>query len=93
MFFVRSNRTLPAISERQMDNIGIIIIAILYFGIGWYLASYWWWYEGLNEEYKKAKESGEGVEKGMVSIYLLFLVWLWPIKIVYEFIKKILSSF
>lgn len=76
-----------------MDNIGFGIITILYFVIGWCLMTYWWWYEGLCDEYEKAKNSAEGVERGMASIYLLCLIWFWPIKIIYELIKNAIRKF
>ena len=64
----------------------IVIIEIIYFIIGIYCEHYYWnkWYKS---EYKEAKKHGN-IEKGTCSLIMLFIIFFWPLCIVYDMIKK-----
>jgi len=62
-----------------------IIIEIIYFIIGLYCEYYYWnkWYK---VEYKEAEKHGT-IENGMVSILILFIIFFWPLCVIYDKIK------
>lgn len=62
-------------------DIGIIV----YFVLGLVLAFYW--YERDYSKKYEELEQGEGVENGMVNIFLLFLWAFWPINMIKNIIK------
>lgn len=62
-------------------DIGIIV----YFVLGLVLAFYW--YERDYSKKYEELEKEEGVEKGMVNIFLLFLWVFWPINMIKNLIK------
>lgn len=62
------------------------ILVAIYIAIGIILMLYWDNKEYANS-YKKTKSEGE-VEKGMISILFLFLVFFWPIKLIINLIRK-----
>lgn len=62
-------------------DIGIIV----YFVLGLVLAFYW--YERDYSKKYEELEKEEGVEKGMVNIFLLFLWAFWPINMIKNLIK------
>jgi hypothetical protein len=54
---------------------------IIYFVIGMIL-SIWWW----EKEYKVEDE--DELEKGTVCLFLLFLTFFWPVKLVKNLIER-----
>ena len=64
-----------------------MIYTIIYFIIGIFVSIYFWkkYYE---EEYNQLKENGE-CEEPMIIILLLFMIVLWPIKLIVELINYI----
>ena len=62
------------------------ILTLAYLFIGFVLSQYW-----LDNDYREEHEKAvkEGTEdKGMTNIFLLFLMFFWPLKIVWNVIKK-----
>lgn len=64
-----------------------MIATLIYLTIG-ILLSLVWFKKEYEPEYKELKKSGEGVEKGMTELIMMFMVITWPIKLVYNLIKK-----
>lgn len=62
------------------------ILAVAYLFIGFVLSQYWADNDYEEELEKAVKEHRQ--EKGMTSIFLLLLMFFWPIKIVRNIIKK-----
>lgn len=64
------------------------LIIIFYFIIGFILGFYWWdkYYE---PQYNIVKESDEGVEEGMVILFIAGLIAFWPVVLIYRIITKI----
>lgn len=62
-----------------------IVCLIVYIVVGMYLANYWFKKE-FQEDYNTLSQNGE-VEAGMVSLLLLFMTILWPLKLVYNLVK------
>jgi C4-dicarboxylate transporter len=69
-------------------SFSVISVAIMiYFIIGAMVAT-WMWKKYYSKKYEEAKASEEGVEEGMASILLLFLMFLWPFAIAYKILSK-----
>ncbi len=69
-------------------SFSVISIAIMiYFIIGAMVAT-WMWKKCYSKKYEEAKASEEGVEEGMASMLLLFLMILWPFAIAYKILNK-----
>jgi hypothetical protein len=64
-----------------------MIATLIYLIIG-ILLSIIWFKKEYEPEYKELKNSGEGVEKGMAELIMMFMAITWPIKLVYNLIKK-----
>jgi hypothetical protein len=62
------------------------ILTSTYFIAGMILAFYWF-SRDYSREYRKDIENGN-VEKGMVSIFLLCLVVLWPVNLIKNLVKR-----
>jgi uncharacterized protein YneF (UPF0154 family) len=62
-----------------------IVCLIIYMVVGMYLANMWFEKE-FGEEYKTLSENGK-VETGTVSLLLLFMTILWPLKLVYNLVR------
>ena len=61
-----------------------MIYTIIYFIIGLLVCRYYW-YKDYEEEYNFLKENGE-CEDPMVILLMMFIIVLWPIKLIIEFI-------
>lgn len=64
-----------------MDTIMWFVI-VVYIAIGIVFALDYW-----DSHTEKEKEEAE---KGMVGIILLFVTFLWPVKFIYQLIRKVL---
>ena len=64
-----------------------MIATLIYLTIG-ILLSIVWFKKEYEPEYKELKKSGEDVEKGMAELIMMFMAITWPIKLVYNLIKK-----
>ncbi len=64
-----------------------MIATLIYFTIG-ILLSIIWFKKEYEPEYKELEKSEEGVEKGMAELIMMFMAITWPIKLVYNLIKK-----
>jgi len=64
-----------------------MIYTIIYFIIGIFVSIYFW-KKDYEEEYNQLKENDE-CEEPMAIILLLFIVVLWPIKLIIELINYI----
>lgn len=64
-----------------------MVSALIYLVIGILLAIIWFKKE-FEPNYKELEKSGEGVEKGMAELIMMFMAITWPIKLVYNLIKK-----
>ena len=64
-----------------------MIATLIYLTIG-ILLSIIWFKKEYEPEYKELEKSGEGVEKGMAELIMMFMAITWPIKLVYNLIKK-----
>lgn len=64
-----------------------MIATLIYLTIG-ILLSIVWFKKEYEPEYKELEKSGEDVEKGMAELIMMFMAITWPIKLVYNLIKK-----
>ena len=64
-----------------------MIATLIYLTIG-ILLSLVWFKKEYEPEYKELEKSGEGVEKGMAELIMMFMAITWPIKLVYNLIKN-----
>lgn len=64
-----------------------MIYTIIYFIIGLLVFRYYW-HKDYEEEYNHLKENGE-CEDSMAILFMMFMVVLWPIKLIIEFINYI----
>jgi hypothetical protein len=69
-----------------MSTEGIIVICYLAIGVA--LMSYWW-SKSYQEEYEKAKKSGELIEDNMATLLLLCMTFFWPLVLIWKFINYI----
>ena len=59
---------------------------IIYYAIGCILTIYWYKRE-YSKKYKEA-EKNKNVEIGMMELFLLLLIFFWPIKVIKNLIIK-----
>ena len=64
-----------------------MIATLIYLTIG-ILLSLVWFKKEYEPEYKELEKSGEGVEKGMAELIMMFMAITGPVKLVYNLIKK-----
>jgi hypothetical protein len=64
-----------------------MIYTLIYLTVGIVLAIYWFNKE-YEQEYKELKKSEEGVDKGMAELLILFMAIFWPLKLIYNLVKK-----
>jgi hypothetical protein len=63
-----------------------MIATLIYLTIG-ILLSLVWFKKEYEPEYKELQKKGEH-EKGMAELIMMFMAITWPIKLVYNLIKK-----
>ena len=69
-----------------MSTEGIIVLC--YLAIGIVLMSYWW-SKSYQEEYERAKKSGEIIEDNMTTLLLLCMTFFWPLVFIWKFVKYV----
>ena len=64
-----------------------MIYTLIYLAVGIALAIYWF-KRDYEPEYKELEKSGEGVDKGAAELLLMFMAIFWPLKLIYNLVKK-----
>jgi hypothetical protein len=64
-----------------------MICTLIYLTVGIVLAIYWF-NRDYEPEYKELENSEEGVEKGMADLLIMFMAIFWPLKLIYNLVKK-----
>ena len=64
-----------------------MIYTFIYLTVGIALAIHWF-KRDYEPEYKELEKSEEGVEKGMAELLILFMAIFWPLKLIYNLVKK-----
>lgn len=77
----------PAAPASINKKLTFMVSVLIYLVIG-ILLSIVWFKKEFESEYKELEKSGEGVEKGMAELIMMFMAITWPIKLVYNLIKK-----
>lgn len=67
-----------------------MIYAFIYFLIGC-LLTYYWWTKLYSEKYEITK-ANNNVEEPMVHIFLILLIFFWPIKLFYQLFKLLTNK-
>ena len=62
-----------------MDTVAILVY-LVYCAIGLFVFNKWW--------ERQSEKDRENAEKGTVCIVMLVILAVWPIKLIYDYIKK-----